>query len=127
MVELVGFKQAAADFNDMADFATVYISEAHATDGWSFAGNRYKIKQHTSLQERLLAASILLEDEGLKPPGTFLIDKMENNAEVLYGGLPERLYIVLNGIIVYAGRKGPKGYQMGEVKEWLERYRAKSK
>ena len=126
MVELADFKQVAADFQSVADFVTIYISEVHAYDEWDYLGNKYKIKQHASLQERLLAASILLEDERLRPPGLFLVNSMKKEAEILYGDMPERLYIVLDGVIVYAGRKGPFGYKVSEVREWLEHFKVKS-
>ena len=126
MAKLAEFRKAAAEFADIADFVTTYISEAHPADGWDFSGNKYKINQHTSLQERLLAASILLDDEDLRPPGTFLIDKMDTEAELLYGALPERLYIVMDGLIKYAGRRGPDGYKIDEVKAWLEAFRGKT-
>ena len=83
MSELAKFNKVANDFSDVADFTTTYISEAHPE------GNKYNIRQHASIQDKILAASILIEDEDLRPPGTFLIDTMENNAERLYGALPE--------------------------------------
>ena len=126
MALLADFKQVVADFTDIADFVTIYISEAHATNQWNFPGNKYKIKQHDSLQARLQAANLILDDEELRPPGTFLIDIMDNEADLLYGGMPERLYIILDGVIVYAGRKGPVGYNLNDVRKWLEKYRAKS-
>ena len=125
MALLADFKQVVADFADIADFVTIYISEAHATNQWNFPGNKYKIKKHNSLQDRLLAASILLDDEELRPPGTFLIDTMDNEADLLYGGMPERLYIIIDGNILYAGKKGPMGYKLNEVRDWLENHRAK--
>ena len=120
------FKRVVAEFADVANFTTTYISEAHASDEWNFFGNKYKIKQHTSLQERILAASILLEDEQLKIPGTFLIDNMKNDAQCLYAAFPERLYIVLDGKILFVGDMGPAGYSVEAVKNWLEEYKAKS-
>ena len=126
MALLADFKQVVANFTDIADFVTIYISEAHATNQWNFPGNKYKIKQHDSLQARFQAANLILDDEELRPPGTFLIDIMDNEADLLYGGMPERLYIILDGVIVYAGRKGPVGYNLNDVRKWLEKYRAKS-
>ena len=32
------------------------------------------------------------------------------------------VYIVLNDVIVYAGKPGPIGYKMAEVEKWLETY-----
>ncbi len=40
MAELADFKKVAADFANDVEFVTVYIDEAHATDGWNFSGNR---------------------------------------------------------------------------------------
>ena len=120
------FKGLVAEFAEIADFTTIYITEAHASDGFDFIGNKYKIKQHTSLQERILAASILLEDEDLNIQGTLLIDNMENEAMSVYGALPERLYIVLDGKVLFVGDEGPVGYSVEAVKNWLEEYKAKS-
>ena len=110
------FKGLVAEFVEIADFTTICITEAHASDGFDFIGNKYKIKKHTSLQERILAASILLEDEDLNIPGTLLIDNMENEAMSVYGALPERLYIVLDGKVLFVGDEGPVGYSVEAVK-----------
>ncbi len=126
MAELSDFKKVVEDFAGVADFVTVYITEAHAMDQWNFRGNKYKIKQHASLQERVLAASILQEDDEFRIPGTFYVDKMDNEANLAYGALPERLYIVLDGTVAYEGRKGPHGYEVGEVRDWLHEFKNKS-
>lgn len=36
MAKLAKFNEIVRDFNDVADFAIIYISEAHAADGWAF-------------------------------------------------------------------------------------------
>ena len=36
MAKLAKFNEIVRDFSDVADFAIIYISEAHAQDGWSF-------------------------------------------------------------------------------------------
>ena len=126
MAKLSELRQVATQFADIANFTTTYISETHPANGWDFSGNKYKINQHISLQKRLLAASLLLDDEELRPPGTFLVDKMDTEAELVCGALPERLYIVIDGVIAYEGERGPTGYKVSEVKEWLEKYRNKS-
>ncbi len=84
------------------------------------------IKQHTCLQERILAATILREDEELKMPGKLYIDSMRNEAETVYGSHPERLYIVLDGVVVYAGKPGPFGYHPAEVRAWLDAFCGKT-
>ncbi len=105
---------------------TIYISEAHSTDGWSDPENKYMIKRHVSLQERILAAEILLEDDNLDLPGTLYIDKMENEAERLYGAWPERLYVVLDGVVKLEGGEGPHDYDLTKVRDWLEEFRRKT-
>ncbi len=126
MAEATKVKALAADFADIADFVTIYIREIHASDGWSFVGHRYPIKQPTTVQERVLAARFLLDDDALRPPGTFFIDKLDNQALKLYGALPERAYIALDGVIVFQGKLGPFGYHLSEVREWLENFRRKT-
>ena len=49
-------------------------------------------------------------------------DRMDNRANALYGGLYERLYIILNSTVVYAGDRGPHGYRPDEVHDWLKSY-----
>jgi hypothetical protein len=47
---------------------------------------------------------------------------IENGANPLYAGWPERFYIVdERGIIVYKGKPGPFGYHPEEVEFWLAR------
>ena len=48
---------------------------------------------------------------------------MGDEANYVYGGLYERLYVVLNGRVVFAGERGPAGYDVTEVEDWLSAYR----
>ena len=80
-----------------------------------FKNMYFKIKSHQNLKDRLSAASKLikalsslcikffLDDlrEMEEFPGPFLVDNMEDEASKLYGAHPERLYIILDGNIVY--------------------------
>lgn len=100
----------------MADFLIVYIEEAHATDGWAFKNN-VDIKKHQTLNDRISAARILLK-EG--PPCPMVVDSMDNMTCAKYGAMPERLYVVLNGKIIYKGNMGPSGYKPEEVQLILQ-------
>ncbi|KAM3620518.1 uncharacterized protein V6R79_024871 [Siganus canaliculatus] len=113
----VEFKQLVKDFRDVADFLVVYIAEAHSTDGWAFTNN-IDINQHCSLEERLSAAQILVEKEPLCP---VVVDEMNNTAAIKYGALPERLYMLQGGKVVYKGAMGPWGYNPLEVRSLLEK------
>ena len=44
---------------------------------------------------------------------------MDNKAGTAYAAMPERLYVVLDGKIVYEGDLGPFGYNLDEVEQYL--------
>uniref|UniRef100_A0A673ADA1 Iodothyronine deiodinase n=1 Tax=Sphaeramia orbicularis TaxID=375764 RepID=A0A673ADA1_9TELE len=111
------FKQLVKDFSDVADFLVVYIAEAHSSDGWAFTNN-YDINQHQSLEDRLSAAQILVQEDPLCP---VVVDEMSNITSIKYGALPERLYVLQAGKVVYKGRMGPWGYDPLEVRSFLEK------
>jgi hypothetical protein len=49
-----------------------------------------------------------------------VVDGMDNRAERLYSGWPERLYVIdERGRIAYKGATGPGGYHPEEVEAWL--------
>ena len=96
----------------------MYIEEAHASDGWKFKNN-YDINSHVTTEDRRKAA---LQLKDLDPHCEVVMDTMTDEANKEYGGLYERLYIVLDGVIVYEGNRGPMGYHVEEVYDWLKNY-----
>ena len=74
---------------------------------------------HRSLKERLAAAEILADTQ---PPCPILVDNMADEANHHYGVVSERLYIVLNGRIVYNSPFGPRDYSIQAVEDWLSAY-----
>ena len=78
--------------------------------------------QHRTLQERCQAAEMLKKSSGCSTP--ILVDTMDNEATEAYGAYPERLFIIQDRKIVYEGGTGPYNYKLGEVKKWLEVYKA---
>lgn len=70
------------------------------SDGWAFTNN-FDINQHRSLEERLSAAQILVQKEPLCP---VVVDEMNDTTAVKYGALPERLYVLQAGKVVYKVR-----------------------
>ncbi|KAK2835647.1 hypothetical protein Q5P01_016131 [Channa striata] len=117
MYKLEEFKQLVRDFGGVSDFLVVYVAEAHSTDGWAFTNN-YDIKQHRSLEDRLSAAQILVQNEPLCP---VVVDEMNDVTAINYGALPERLYVLQAGKVVYKGGTGPWGYNPQEVRSFLEK------
>ncbi|XP_063323386.1 type I iodothyronine deiodinase isoform X2 [Pelmatolapia mariae] len=86
-------------------------------DGWAFKNN-YDINQHQSLEDRLSAAQVLVQSEPLCP---VVVDEMTDVTTIKYGALPERLYILQTGKVLYKGGKGPSGYNPAEVRSFLEK------
>uniref|UniRef100_A0A1A8MQ43 Iodothyronine deiodinase n=1 Tax=Nothobranchius pienaari TaxID=704102 RepID=A0A1A8MQ43_9TELE len=111
------FKQLVRDFSDVADFLVVYIAEAHPADGWAFSNN-IDINQHRSLEHRLEAAQILVQNEPLCP---VVVDVMSNVAAEKYGAQPERLYVLQARKVLYKGSMGPWGYSPQEVRSVLQK------
>uniref|UniRef100_A0A8C7M1F0 Iodothyronine deiodinase n=1 Tax=Oncorhynchus kisutch TaxID=8019 RepID=A0A8C7M1F0_ONCKI len=111
------FKQLVKDFGDVADFLVVYIAEAHSTDGWVFANN-VDITKHRNQEERLAAAQFLVKEDPLCP---IVVDEMKDTTASKYGAIPERLYVLQAGKVVYKGKIGPRGYSPEEVRSFLEK------
>jgi len=101
----------------VADFLVVYITEAHSTDGWAFANN-VDINQHQCLGDRLSAANILVQKDPLCP---VVVDEMTNITATKYGAVPERLYVLQAGKVIYKGGIGPMNYCPKEVRSVLEK------
>ena len=73
-----------------------------------------------------MAAEALMLDKN-RPLCPVVIDNMEDEASLHYGASPERLYVVKDGRIMFAGRIGPMGYIVEEVRDWLVSYAAQIK
>ena len=75
--------------------------------------------QPHSLAQRVAIANDFIRR--FRFPLPLLVDDMDNHADALYAGWPERLYVVTaDGAIAYKGNTGPFGYHPEEVAGWLE-------
>jgi len=112
----------ARRYDDRARFLTVYIKEAHPLDEWQMTSNEKEnvcYRQPRTLTERVAIANDFVRRFHYDVP--LAVDAMENPANALYAGWPERFYIVdPAGVIVYKGKTGPFGYHPEEVETWLE-------
>lgn len=104
---------------------TIYIDEAHASDEWFLpespdvkAGHAI-IAVHKKLADRINAAKSFVHNKSF--PVEMVVDSMNNEAADRYFAWPERLYIIVDGIVVYQGGLGPNDYHLEEVKEWLDK------
>ncbi|WAQ95387.1 LOW QUALITY PROTEIN: IOD1-like protein, partial [Mya arenaria] len=115
ILNLSKFNQLVEEFRARADFIIVYKEEAHASDGWRFKNN-YDINDHRSINDRMKAA---VELARLRPRCPVEVDTMENVANTAYGGQNESLYVLRDCVVEYEGTRGPGGYKLVEVDQWI--------
>ena len=74
--------------------------------------------QPKTMADRLAVANDFVKRFGYAVP--LAVDGMDNRADAVYAGWPERLYVIdEQGKIVYKGKRGPFGYHPEEVAAWL--------
>lgn len=104
-----------------ADFLTLYIREAHPTDEWQMTANEKEgvcYRQPRTTADRVAIAADFRQRFHYEIP--MLVDPIENPADRVYAGWPERLYILdERGVIVYKGQTGPFGFHPEEAEAWL--------
>ena len=99
---------------------TVYIKEAHPTNEWQMPDNEREdvcYTQPRNTAERVAIAGDFVKRFHYDIP--LLVDPIENEANRLYAGWPERLYVVEGGVIRYKGGTGPFHFDPEEVAAWL--------
>ena len=72
------------------------------------------------LQERFEAIEMFEEISSPKFP--VYADHMNNNTSRAYGGIPERIYAIRDGKIVYQGAPGPAVFDIDNFEDWLKNY-----
>ncbi|CAK8691616.1 unnamed protein product [Clavelina lepadiformis] len=80
---------------------------------------RFKIKTHCAIEDRLSAAEILQSLDDFSLP--LVVDTMKKEANLHYGGLPERMCVVLDGEVKYIGGIGPYNFNIEEMITYLEK------
>ena len=55
----------------------------------------------------------------IAPASPYYCDPIDDNTRFAFEAVPERLFIILDGKIVYRGGEGPFGYKPEEVANWL--------
>lgn len=100
---------------------TIYIKEAHPTDEWQMSSNEREgvcYPQPKTLADRVAIARNFVDTYAYSVP--MYVDDVDNAADELYAGWPERLYVIDElGKIAYKGKTGPFGYEPDEVEAWL--------
>jgi hypothetical protein len=107
---------------DEVAFFIVYIREAHPEDGWVLADNRREeiaIADPTSLDERAAAADACVLR--LRTHLPVLLDDVDDEVALAYGGWPDRLYLIgRDGRVAFQGGRGPDGFQPAELAAAIE-------
>ncbi len=76
-------------------------------------------RQPVTFEDRLAIARDFVRSSDYEIP--LAIDRLDNAANELYAGWPERFYVIERGTIAYKGATGPFGYHPDEVAAWLMR------
>ena len=108
-------------YADRARFLTVYIKEAHPEDEWQMDSNETEnvcYPQPKTLAQRVGIANDFVKRFSYDVP--IAVDDIDNRANALYAGWPERFYVIdEGGKVVYKGKPGPFGFRPEEVERWL--------
>jgi len=109
-----------------ARLLTIYIEEAHAKDEWYFHESavttdfKTEISVHRTVSERIAAAKLFRDRTKVQDLQLVCDGKLTGDMVTRYGAWPERLYIIVDGVVVYKGGMGPFDYRLYEVRAWLE-------
>ncbi|RDD35783.1 Type I iodothyronine deiodinase [Trichoplax sp. H2] len=98
--------------------------EAHAADEWALPLINENLGvcflQPKKLEARINIAKEFINRFQFQLP--FFIDCIENETMKAYDAVPERLYVVDDGKIVYSGGPGPFAYSVDDMEQFLEKY-----
>jgi len=108
-------------FSHEATFLSIYVREAHPTDGWKMESNSrlgVEVAQPRTYGERVSVAN---QCHGLlKCSMPLLVDEIDDRVGNAYSGMPARLYVIdPQGKVVYKSGRGPFGFKPGEMEQAL--------
>jgi len=102
---------------------TIYVREAHSTDGWEIPQNRkngvcYAAPRTIEARAKIVKDFIANTNFKLE----IFLDQMDNRGSILYNSDPERVVVVdKNFRICFAGARGPFSASQEEVEQWLQK------
>lgn len=107
--------------NDIALYL-IYIREAHGDDGWRVIENlrdEIHFDEPATDDERTEVAHVCQVALDLQMPT--LIDSIDNDVEEKYISKPIRLFVIdRDGVIAYAGDRGPFGFDPDSWEEAIK-------
>jgi len=102
------------------EFRIIYISEAHPSDGWVVKTSSQPIvKQQKTFEQRFDTAMEFRNNISDVVQAKFLVDEMDNSANIAFGAIPERLAVLFNGKVQWLGGPGPFNYSIEELEKYL--------
>lgn len=109
-------------YRDRVEFFLIYIREAHPANGWQVPNNLIEdviFDEPTTDEERTEVAAACQIALDIEMP--MLVDRIDNDVEEKYVGLPMRQFLIdAGGGVVYAGDKGPFGWDDEAFEEALK-------
>jgi hypothetical protein len=119
----VRLNELYAKYKDQVQFYLIYIREAHPAQGWQVPNNLIEdilYDEPATDDERTEVAAACQIDLGIDMP--MLVDSIANDIDNNYVGLPMRQFLIdEDGKIVYAGKKGPFGWDDEGFEEELKK------
>ena len=102
------------------EYRIIYISEAHPADGWVIkSSSQPVVNQQKTFEERFDTAMEFRNKITDIVQAKFLVDEMDNLANVTFGAIPERLAVLFNGKVQWLGGPGPFKYSIEELENYL--------
>jgi len=106
-------------YKDDAIFLSVYVREAHPSDGWAMLQNSevgVDVAQPRTFDERVAVAQVCHTKLNYSMP--LLVDEINDPVGQAYSGMPSRLYVIdPNGIVAFKNGRGPFGFKTGELEQ----------
>ncbi len=103
-------RDAFENHGDKVHFFTIYIEEAHPTDGWALPVNHeagIEYAQPTTTDERASIAEVCAVRLDMKMP--MLLGDIDNRVDMDYAARPVRLFVIdANGIVFHRSGMGPR-------------------
>ena len=108
-------------YKDRVAFLSIYVREAHPTNGWREPGNDkvgISILQPANKTDRVAVAKQCCSTLEMTMP--LLVDEMNDRVGHAYSGMPDRIFIIdENGQVIYKGGRGPFGFKPREMEQSL--------
>jgi len=116
-----GVEAVSRRWGSEATFISIYVREAHPTDGWKMESNNragVAVAQPRTYGDRVAVAN---QCHGLlKCSMPLLVDEIDDRTGNAYSGMPARMYVLdPSGKVVYKSGRGPFGFKPGEMEQAL--------